>query len=376
MTVAESASSANLPESQKPEPTKRLTVVPRYPWAARTAMTIVVLSILCGLATYIVLTGLSPVKPTRQLIIWLLAANLALVTLMAAMIGWQLWKLFWARRQGTAGAGLHVRMVGLFGLVAALPAIIVAIFATVTLNRGLDTWFAERTRSIVDSSAAVAQSYVRETSERIRGDVISIANDLNQQRRLFDQERSAFVRRVATHAALRGLSALYVMDRPRKFLDVSITANDRIKFKAPSEEAFVKADKGELVLLAPGEDPYIRALIKLTSFDGRYLYISRNVDADVIRQLEKARESKVEFDQLLNQRQGVQVTFGLMYAGVALVFLLSACGPACGSLTGWSSRSSILSMPHAAWHWAISARRFQPRAAQATSRRSAAPSIR
>ena len=133
-----------------------------------------------------------------------------------------------------------------------------------------------------------------------------------------------FVRRVATHAALRGLSALYVMDRARKFLDVSITASDRIKFKAPNDEAFVKADRGEMVLLAPGEDPYIRALIKLTAFDGRYLYISRNVDADVLRQLEKARESKVEFDQLLNQRQGVQVTFGLMYAGVALVFLLSA----------------------------------------------------
>jgi two-component system nitrogen regulation sensor histidine kinase NtrY len=324
MTIAESTDSPTFPKAPKSEPAKRLTVVPRHPWAVRAAMAIVALSILCGLTTYVILTGLSPLKPTRQLISWLLVANVILVGLMAAMIGWQLWKLFSARRQGAAGAGLHVRMVGLFGLVAALPAIIVAIFATVTLNRGLDTWFAERTRSIVDSSAAVAQSYVRETSERIRGDVISIANDLNQQRRLFEEERSSFVRRVATHAALRGLSALYVMDRARKFLDVSITANDRIKFKAPNEEAFLKADRGELALLAPGEDPYIRALMKLNSFDGRYLYIARNVDADVLRQLEKARESKVEFDQLLNQRQGVQVTFGLMYAGVALVFLLSA----------------------------------------------------
>jgi two-component system nitrogen regulation sensor histidine kinase NtrY len=324
MTAVDTTQSTGLPEAGRPEPAKRLTVVPQHPWAARAALTVVFLAILCGLATYVILTGLSPIKPSRQLIFWLLGTNVVLVGLMAMMIGWQLWKLFSARRQGTPGAGLHVRMVGLFGLVAALPAIIVALFATVTLNRGLDTWFADRTRSIVDSSAAVAQSYVRETSERIRDDVISIANDLNQQRSLFDQERSTFVRRVATHAALRGLSALYVMDRARKFLDVSITANNRIKFKAPSEEAFVKADKGELVLLAPGEDPYIRALIKLNSLDGRYLYISRNVDAEVLRQLEKARESKVEFDQLLNQRQGVQITFGLMYAGVALVFLLSA----------------------------------------------------
>jgi two-component system nitrogen regulation sensor histidine kinase NtrY len=177
---------------------------------------------------------------------------------------------------------------------------------------------------VVDSSVAVAQSYIRETAERIREDVVSISNDLNQQRQLFDTDQQAFVKRVATHAALRGLSAAYVMDRARKYLDVSVTAHSKIPFKPPSEEAFEKAEKGELVITAPGEDPFIRALIELTSYDGRYLYISRLVDTQVLRQLETARESKAEFDQMLNQRQGVQLTFALVYAGVALIFLLSA----------------------------------------------------
>jgi two-component system nitrogen regulation sensor histidine kinase NtrY len=271
-----------------------------------------------------VLTGLAPVKPNRELIAGLMAANLLLVSLMAGMIGWQAWKLVRARRRNTAGAGLHIRMVGLFSLIAALPAIIVALFATVTLSRGLDTWFSDRTRSVVDSSVAVAQSYIRETAERIRDDVVSISSDLNQQRQLFDADQQAFVKRVATHAALRGLSAVYVIDRARKYLDVSVTANSRIQFKPPKEDAFEKAENGELVIIAPGEDPFIRALIKLNAYDGRYLYISRLVDAQVLKQLEKARESKLEFDQMLNQRQGVQLTFALVYAGVALIFLLSA----------------------------------------------------
>ena len=288
------------------------------------AVAIVLLSIAVGLATYVILTGLAPIKPSREHIAFLLAANLVLVLCMAGMIGWQLWLLIRARRRGIAGAGLHIRLVGLFSLIAVLPAIIVALFASVTLNRGLDTWFSDRTRSIVDSSVAVAQSYIRETGERIRDDVVSISSDLNQQRPLFDENRQAFIKRVATHAALRGLSAAYVMDRARKFLDVSVTANTSIQFKAPRDDAFEKAEKGELVIVAPGEDPYIRALIKLGNFDGRFLYISRQVDAEVLKQLEKARESKVEFDQMLNQRQGVQLTFALMYAGVALIFLLSA----------------------------------------------------
>ncbi|HEY7750389.1 MAG TPA: PAS domain-containing sensor histidine kinase [Aestuariivirgaceae bacterium] len=311
-----------LAEAQKQQPS--LAVESQHPLAAIAAIAIVILSIICGLATYLVLTGLAPVKPNRELIAGLMAANLLLVSLMAGMIGWQAWKLVRARRRNTAGAGLHIRMVGLFSLIAALPAIIVALFATVTLSRGLDTWFSDRTRSVVDSSVAVAQSYIRETAERIRDDVVSISSDLNQQRQLFDADQQAFVKRVATHAALRGLSAVYVIDRARKYLDVSVTANSRIQFKPPKEDAFEKAENGELVIIAPGEDPFIRALIKLNAYDGRYLYISRLVDAQVLKQLEKARESKLEFDQMLNQRQGVQLTFALVYAGVALIFLLSA----------------------------------------------------
>jgi two-component system nitrogen regulation sensor histidine kinase NtrY len=308
-------------DDQAPPP---LAVASHHPFTAMAAVVVVVLSIVCGLATYLILTGLAPIKPNRELIAALMATNLLLVTLMASMIGWQVWKLIQARSRGTAGAGLHIRLVGLFSLIAALPAIIVALFATVTLSRGLDTWFSDRTRSVVDSSVAVAQSYIRETAERIRDDVVSISNDLNQQRQMFDTDQQAFVKRVATHAALRGLSAAYVMDRARKYLDVSVTANSRIHFKPPTEDAFERAETGELVIIAPGEDPFIRALIKLTAYDGRYLYISRLVDTQVLKQLEKARASKLEFDQMLNQRLGVQLTFGLVYAGVALIFLLSA----------------------------------------------------
>lgn len=301
-----------------------LAVASPHRVTAIAGVVIVVLSIFCGLATYLILTGLAPVKPSRELIAWLMAANLLLVSLMAGMIGWQVWKLAKARRRGIAGAGLHIRIVGLFSLMAALPAIIVALFATVTLSRGLDTWFSDRTRSVVDSSIAVAESYIRETAERIRDDVVSISNDLNQQRHMFDTDQQAFVKRVATHAALRGLSAVYVMDRARKYLDVSVTSSSKIHFKPPREDAFEKAEAGELVIIAPGEDPFIRALIKLTAYEGKYLFISRLVDAQVLKQLETARESKIEFDQMLNQRQGVQLTFGLVYAGVALIFLLSA----------------------------------------------------
>ena len=48
-----------------------------------------------------------------------------------------------ARRRGRAGARLHVRIIGLFSVIAAVPAILVAIVASITLDRGLDRWFSD-----------------------------------------------------------------------------------------------------------------------------------------------------------------------------------------------------------------------------------------
>jgi len=286
---------------------------------------VVCLSILAGLATYTILTGLSPIKPTPDIITWLLGGNLALVLIMVGMILWQIWSLVAARRRGTAGAGLHIRLVSLFSLIAALPALIVAAFAAVTLNRGLDAWFSERTRSIVDSAVTVAEAYMRDHGETARGDIASIAADLNNQKPLFDSDRPDFVRRVARHAALRGLVGAFVFDTSLKRIDANITLNNKIAFRAPAPEALERADKGELVVMPPGEGGnIIRALIKLTNFPSEYLYVYRAINPSVIDQLDETRAAKAEYDQLLEQRSGVQITFALMYAGVSLIFLLAA----------------------------------------------------
>ena len=171
---------------------------------------LVVLGIVSGLSTFAILTGMTPIIPTREVTTALLLLNTGLVIIMAAMIGGQVLFLLKERRKGTAGAGLHIRLISLFSLIAVVPAIVVAVFAFVTLNRGLDTWFSERTQAIVNSAVTVAEEYIRNTAEATRADVANISADLNQQKALFDSDRAAFVRRVARHAALRGLAGAFV----------------------------------------------------------------------------------------------------------------------------------------------------------------------
>ena len=286
---------------------------------------LVVMGVVCGVSTFAVLTGLTPVKPTPESTTALLVLNGAVLLVMALMVLGQLAFLMVERRRGTAGAGLHLRLVSLFSLIAVVPAILVAVFATVTLNRGLDAWFSERTRAIVDSAVNVAEAYLRDHAEATRNDVAAISTDLVQQKAMFDSDRVSFVRRVARHAALRGLAGVFLFNPANKSIDVKITANDKVQFFAPHEDQVAKADKGELVVIAPGVGGnVVRALIKLQGYSGEYLYVYRVINASVIDQLAKTREAKLEYDRLMSQRLGVQLTFALMYGVVGFVFLFAA----------------------------------------------------
>jgi two-component system, NtrC family, nitrogen regulation sensor histidine kinase NtrY len=291
-------------------------------WAA---LGLVLAATTTGFTTFLVLTGATPIKPSEQLISGLLFANTVLVLLMFVMVALQLVQLWIAGKRGTPGSSLHIRLISLFSVVAVVPALLVAVFATVTLNRGLDTWFSDRTRNIVDTASTVAEAYLLNASEATRTDLADMSTDINQQLKMYNEDRESFVRRVARHAALRNLAAAFVFDSRNKRIDANTVANERIKFLAPTPEDLARADKGDLVLIAPSPGGnVVRAVIKLQEFPSHYLYIYRILSPVVIDQLVKTREAKAEYDRMMKQRLGVQLTFGSTYALVALVFLLAA----------------------------------------------------
>ena len=290
---------------------------------AAVGVTLVALAIGVGLVTFTILTGLTPVKPTEGMVIALLAVNAALVLAMVALVAWQVVTLLRAKSRQIAGARLHVRIVSLFSIVAALPAIVVAIFASVTLDRGLDTWFSDRTRAIVDTAVAVAQAYVREHGSIIRADVSAMANDLGQAKSAFDKNRPVFERFFTTQTALRGLHASFLINK-EGIIQTRSVLDQRINYEVPPAWALNLADRDKVAILNPGRDNMVRALVKLKDFENAYLYVHRFIDELVVEHLRKTQAGKAQYDQLLANRSAVQLTFGLMYIGVSLIFLLAA----------------------------------------------------
>ena len=188
----------------------------------------VALALLSALATFMVLANLTPISPTHEVVLALLAFNAVTVLLLVGIIAWEIWRVVQARRRGRAGARLHWRIVALFSIVAALPAILVSVVASVTLDRGLDRLFSQQTQALIQNSLIVADAYLREQAQIVRADTIATAIEFARAKPLYDHDQTQFRQFVNAQAGIRGLPAVKMVDRDAKVVHQAEVEVDQV----------------------------------------------------------------------------------------------------------------------------------------------------
>jgi two-component system nitrogen regulation sensor histidine kinase NtrY len=284
---------------------------------------VVGLALLSALVTFIVLADFTPLSPTHNVVVTLLLANATTMLLLLTIIVREVWQVVQARRTGRAAARLHVRIVGIFSLIAAAPAILVAIVASVTLDRGLDRLFSTSTRSAIENSLIVAEAYLRDHAQIVRSDIMVMAFDIARNKSLFDQDPDKLRQFLTFQAQVRGLGAAIVLDKDLKVI-ARADLNINQTFALPPRDALAHiTSKEPQVVLLPDVN-YVAAVIRLEQFEDYYLYLTRLLDPRVVPQIQATRASATEYAALETRRLGVQVAFALMYTVIALTVFLSA----------------------------------------------------
>jgi len=289
----------------------------------RTGLAIMVVALVSIGVTFAILMGLTSIDPTRDVILKAMAINGALAAVLLCLIAVEIVKLWQARRRGRAAARLHVRVVALFSIVAAVPAVLMAILAAITLDRGLDRWFEERTRQIVGNALTVAQAYLQEHARVLRGDLIAMTNDVDRAKAVYDFEPTRFDQFFSTQVSLRGILAAFILNEDGEVV-TRVVHDPNAKIPLPPTDSFSKAKEGGPVLIAPGSSNLVGGVMKLSAYDNFYVYAVRAIDPRVLDYLRLTEQGASQYQQMENSRFGVQVAFALVYLGVALVLLLSA----------------------------------------------------
>src|SRR6516165_8682220 len=276
--------------------------------------------------TFIVLAGLTPINPTNDVVVTLLGVNALAVLLLLGIIGREVWHMVQARRRGRAAARLHVQIVALFSIIAALPAILVAVVASVTLDRGLDRLFSIRARAMIENSFIVADAYIREHAQSIRADADAMAIDVARAKPLFDQDRDRFRQFFTAQASLRDLpTSMMIAADQTVILQADIKLPAELQPPAvPPPETLAKAVEGLPQVGFLNEANYVGAVTKLRGYDDTYLYVARFIDPQVLAQIRETQTSIAQWANLEARRLGVQIAFALMYTVIALTVLLSS----------------------------------------------------
>jgi two-component system nitrogen regulation sensor histidine kinase NtrY len=294
----------------------------RLPWRV-IGFVAVGAAMLSALATFLVLSGLTPLPPTHNVVVSLLAINGLAALILIAVIAREIMQIVQARRHGRAGARLHVRIVGLFAIIAAVPTILVAIVATITLDRGLDRFFSTRTKAIIGNSLSVAEAYIGEHAQMIRGDILAMAQDVARAKPLFDSERERFQQFLTAQATIRGLQVAVILNADLEVVERTSLRTTQ-DFAIPSKDIVKSITETQpQIAIIPGAN-YVAGIIKLRNYDSLYLYVVRPLDPRVVAHLSETRASVSDYAIMESRRAGVTVAFGLMYTVIALIVLLSA----------------------------------------------------
>jgi len=287
----------------------------------------VVIALLSAVLTFVVLTGLSRIEPTPPVVGSFLLLNAATILLLVGIILHEVWLVMQARRRGRAAARLHIQIVGLFSVIAVLPAVLVAVAANVTLDRGLDRLFSGPTREAIQNSVTIARAYMNEHAELIQGDILGMAGDITSApataRRLYELDPKSFQELLTAYAASRNLQSAMLFDKDRQILAKADTGIQLIFAPPPADFlSNVDVDKPEIAVLP--EQNYVAAVIRLREFDQTYLYVARQLDPRVVDQLKQTEASAAEYAAIESRRLGIQVNFALMFAVIALTILMAS----------------------------------------------------
>jgi two-component system nitrogen regulation sensor histidine kinase NtrY len=286
---------------------------------------LVILGPVLAAATFAVLGPFDQGTSSTSLRLVLLA-DLIYVLLVAALVLQRVAAMIAARRARSAGSRLHMRLTGVFAVVALAPAVLVAVFAAVTVNFGLEGWFSDRVRTVLGSSLAAAEAYEEEHRGDLSADAEALADYLERARQAVFLLSDGQLRQILTQGQTqiqRGLREAYVIDGAGE-IRARGERSYLFDFEQPSEAQIERAAAGETVIIEDWDVNEFRAIVALEGFADRYLYVSRSVDGDILALLDDTQETVNLYTQLESERGRIVFEFGLLYLGFAVILVLAA----------------------------------------------------
>jgi two-component system nitrogen regulation sensor histidine kinase NtrY len=294
------------------------------PFQSAINVSLILLGPILAIATYLFL---GPFNVAGQSV-WLrffLLLDLVYVLLIVGIVLVRILYVLSQRRSRLAGSKLHFRLAGVFTTMSLLPTITVAVFATVSINLGLEAWFSERVQSVVGTSLSAARAYADEQKVALIEDLQAVATDLQnfKKNKIFIEEDELRYELASRQLELqRGLKEAFILNGIGN-IELRGESSYLFDFEKPNELQ-IKEAIDDVVLINDFHNNELRALTYLNGFGDRYLYVTREVDGTLFNLLDETQKTAVLYQQMESDRTAYLLNFAVLYFALALLLIVSS----------------------------------------------------
>ena len=291
-------------------------IIKNYKWVITTSL----ICIIFGLLTFFTFTNQSFITLKDFNLQILLIIDLILLILFFCLIIYETYGVIYRRRKKKLGSEVNLKYILYFSSTTLLPSIIIAIFSLILFNVGLQRYFDEKIKNVVNNSAELAKNYVEQNRNSIESDILLITLDINNQSAMYYENPKRFLNLLTTQRLLRRLDEVHLLDSSANII-MSNIVNPNIDFVPPSEESFIKTLDGKPIRIIDPNTNRTSALVKLDNFIDTYLYIVRFMDPKVISYLQQTGDAVSFYFTVQESKTGIKITFGVIYLLVVTLFL-------------------------------------------------------
>tara|TARA_B100000575_G_scaffold138453_1_gene110454 strand:+ start:634 stop:2415 length:1782 start_codon:yes stop_codon:yes gene_type:complete len=284
---------------------------------------IILSSFLCifmGIVTFLTFINEGFVPLTDKNLQILLIIDILLLISFFYLIFKNFYRFYYAGKRDKAGSQTNLKYISIFSVFTLLPSLIVAIFSLFIFNFGIQKYFDKQITNAVNNSYDVAKNYLEESRKNVQSDVILMSNGLNRASDFYYSNQNRFKRILASEKFLRRIDDVYLLDSLGNIL-MSNVSDVTEEFNIPSEEDYDQALEGKIVFITNNLENKTTVMAKLTALVDTYLYISRNIDPEILRYLNETEEAVNFYYSVENSQTGIKITFAIIYIIVVTLLL-------------------------------------------------------
>jgi len=284
---------------------------------------IILSSFLCifmGIVTFLTFINEGFVPLTDKNLQTLLIIDILLLLLFFTLIFRNFYRFYYTGKKNKKGSQTNLKYISVFSLFTVIPSLVVAIFSLFIFNFGIQNYFDKQISKAVNNSFDVAKSYLEESKENVLSDVILMSVGLNRASSLYYSNPNRFKNIMISEKFLRKIDDVYLIDSLGNIL-LSDVRDITDEFIIPADDDYDQALEGKPVFISDNLENKTSVMTKLTSLVDTYLYISRNIDPEILRYLNETEQAVSFYYSVENSQTGIKVTFAIIYIIVVTLLL-------------------------------------------------------